>query len=620
MNLLSTIRARLPRGAVVVLVATVTGLAVVAVVSTVDAEALGRAARTAQSEPLRVLAALAAFGFAFVLRAAAWRRILPGLGFGHALAGIHLALGGNHLLPLRLGEPLRVVSVVRRAGVGFESATASTVALRSADFITVIGLGLVAGPAALAGLAGWGGWLVVAAVVAASAAAWLWLRRLAGPRNHAHTRGTGAPGFMGPRDRAHKPHTVVHRQASPSAGMHPPHTDGLEPAGTRLDVRMPGPAALGLSAAAWLAEGVLVWQAAHWAGLEIGYAQALGVTAVSVAAQIAAIAPGGFGTYEAAAVGAYVALGHDAGDALVAALGAHALKTAYSLAAGAVAMVAPSPSLAGRLRLHRPVAPSPGAATEQAGRISPTGAPPAAHPTAPHPAAAEQAGPIVLFMPAHNEEESVGACVRRAPAAVLGRPVEVLVMDDGSTDATAHVAAAAGAEVISLPTNRGLGAAVRLGLAEAVGLGAAAVAFCDADGEYPPEELEALIAPILAGEADYVAGSRFLGRIHHMRPHRRLGNLVLTRALSIVARCKITDGQTGYRAFSALAAANAEIIHDYNYAQVLTLDLLAKGYRYAEVPISYRFRTTGQSFVKLGRYLRNVVPAVYRELNSVAPT
>ena len=546
MRILSTIRARLPRGAASALVVAVTGLAVAAVVATVDADALARAARTAWGEPVRVLVAVGAFGFAFVLRAVAWRRVLPGLSFGHALGGIHLALGGNHLLPLRLGEPMRVLSVVRRTGVGFDAATASTVALRSADLLAVVGLGLAAGPAALADLAGWGGWLVFAAVAAVALAAWLWLRRLAAGRD---------------------------------------------------DVNMPGPAAIGLSAIAWLAEAVLVWQAAHWAGLEVSFVQALGVTAVSVAAQVAAVAPGGFGTYEAAAVGAYVALGHGAGDALVAALAAHALKTAYSLAAGAVAVFVPSPSLAGRLRLRRRPAP-PAVLGPEAGRES----------------------PVVLFMPAHNEEESVGDCVGRTPAFVLDHGVQVLVVDDGSTDATAERARAAGAEVISLPENRGLGAAVRVGLATAVDRGAAAVAFCDADGEYPPEELEALVAPILAGEADYVAGSRFLGRIHHMRPHRRLGNMVLTRALSIVARRRITDGQTGYRAFSLRAAADAEIIHDYNYAQVLTLDLLAKGYRYAEVPISYRFRTTGRSFIKLGRYLRTVVPAVYRELNTVAPT
>jgi hypothetical protein len=83
-----------------------------------------------------------------------------------------------------------------------------------------------------------------------------------------------------------------------------------------------------------------------------------------------------------------------------------------------------------------------------------------------------------------------------------------------------------------------------------------------------------------------------------------------------VARRPISDGQSGYRAFSPEAAAAAEVIHDFNYAQVLTLDLLAKGMRYEEVPISYSFRTTGESFIKLGRYLRAVVPAVYREVNA----
>ena len=102
-----------------------------------------------------------------------------------------------------------------------------------------------------------------------------------------------------------------------------------------------------------------------------------------------------------------------------------------------------------------------------------------------------------------------------------------------------------------------------------------------------------------------------------MRPHRRFGNLVLTRILSIIARRKITDGQSGYRAFSPRAARAAEIIHDFNYAQVITLDLLAKGYIYLEIPISYHFRTTGESFIKLFPYLKKVVPAVYRELNTV---
>jgi glycosyltransferase involved in cell wall biosynthesis len=192
----------------------------------------------------------------------------------------------------------------------------------------------------------------------------------------------------------------------------------------------------------------------------------------------------------------------------------------------------------------------------------------------------------------------------------------VLVIDDGSTDATAARAEAAGATVISMGRNEGLGAAVRRGFAEATARGAIASAFCDADGEYDPAELESLVAPVLAGDADYVVGSRFAGGPRTMKAHRSFGNRVLTMAVSVISRRRITDGQSGYRVLSADATAAAEVIHDFNYAQVLTLDLLAKGFRYAEVPISYRFRTQGESFIRLGAYLRNVVPAVYCELNT----
>lgn len=222
--------------------------------------------------------------------------------------------------------------------------------------------------------------------------------------------------------------------------------------------------------------------------------------------------------------------------------------------------------------------------------------------------------PVVLFLPARNEAPRVSGVIARAPSEVAGHPVVVLVVDDRSTDGTADVAVAAGAKVVDGP-GLGLGAAVRRGLAEATTLGAAAVAFCDADGEYDPAALAALVEPVLRGEADYVVGSRFAGRIRRMHPHRRFGNHVLTAWLRWLTRLPVTDGQSGFRALSAEAAARAEVTHDYNYAQVLTLELLADGFRYHEVPIDYAFRDAGDSFVRLGRYLRQVVPGVWRVLN-----
>jgi glycosyltransferase involved in cell wall biosynthesis len=222
--------------------------------------------------------------------------------------------------------------------------------------------------------------------------------------------------------------------------------------------------------------------------------------------------------------------------------------------------------------------------------------------------------PVVLVLPARNEAANVAGVVARVPRLVGGHPVLALVIDDGSTDATAEAAWDAGADVVAMEAPSGLGAAVRRGLAEAVARGAVVVAFCDADGEYAPEELDRLAGPILAGRADYVVGSRFAGGPRRMRRHRWLGNRLLTIALSAVVRRRLTDGQSGYRALSAEAAAAARIVHDYNYAQVLTLDLIGRGFRYAEVPISYRFRTNGRSFVRLVPYLCRVVPAVVRQL------
>lgn len=507
-------------------------LTLVVMAGLVDAVRLTATLRNAFRDPLGLVTAAGGFAVAFLFRAAAWKTVLPSLPFGQAWAAIHVSLAGNHLLPFRLGEPFRMVSAVRRSGVSWTEATASTLTLRSADVAALAGLGVVLGMGSLRP------WLVMgSALLVGSAGAW-WMR-------------------------------------------------------TRTDLPLPGFRALSLTAAAWIFEAVVVQRAAAWAGWELTWGRALGVTAAAVIAQILAVAPAGLGTYEAGAVAALAAFGIPAGSGLAIALTAHGLKTGYSLVMGLIALARPRPPLWGRLRLD----PDPPRPTE----LRP---PP------------DQDAPIVFFFPAHDEEKTVAQVVSRTPARVRGHPVHPLVVDDGSADKTAELAAAAGARVLRLPTNRGLGAAVREGFTAALRERPAAVAFCDADGEYAPEELEAVVAPILDGTADYVVGSRFEGRIGRMLPHRRLGNRLLTGALRWIARRPISDGQSGYRALSAEAAAAAEIIHDFNYAQVLTLDLLQKGFRYAEVPIGYSFRQSGRSFVRPLQYLRRVVPAVWRELNS----
>jgi uncharacterized membrane protein YbhN (UPF0104 family) len=512
------------------------------------AGAAGEVARVVAAEPLTVLAVLGCYATAFGLRSWAWTAVLPGLPAGQAWAALHVSLLGNHVLPLRLGEVLRVTSVLRRTQLPTRPVAASAVALRLADLLAVLALALAAAPGILIGLAGPWLWLVAVALLGGFGGAVAWWAWVA--------RARLAPGTPTPPVLA---------------------------------------AVAAATGAAWLLEAAVVWGVARIAGATLTPAEAVAVTAVTIAAQSVAITPGGIGSYEAAATAALAAIGVSPTLGFGIALTTHAVKTAYSLVAGATAFLVPTPSYWGRFRLPRSLPARP------------------ASPPAPPEA------PVVVIIPAYDEEATVGVVVADLPPTVAGRPVVTLVIDDGSTDATADVAAAAGATVVGQPANLGLGAAVRRGLAEATAREPAAVVYLDADGEYYPSDLPQVAQPILDGTADYVVGSRFAGRIHHMRPQRRLGNRVLTSWLRWLARRPdITDGQSGYRAFSARAAADAEIVHDYNYAQVLTLDLLGKGYAYAEAPIQYAFRRQGTSFVRLGRYLRRVVPAVHRELNRPA--
>ena len=221
-------------------------------------------------------------------------------------------------------------------------------------------------------------------------------------------------------------------------------------------------------------------------------------------------------------------------------------------------------------------------------------------------------GPVTVILPVYDEAPTVTAVIEAMPARVHGRRVEVVVVDDGSTDGSADLALAAGAKVISHGANRGLGAAVRTGFEYARDSGAWAAVFLDADGEYDPTELTRVLGPIADGVADYVVGSRFRGTITAMLPQRRLGNRALTALTSALAGRRLSDAQSGFRALSRPALAVVEVAHDYNYAQVLTLDLLGKGFRYVEVPITYGRRVHGRSFVTLGRYLGKVVPAMVR--------
>jgi glycosyltransferase involved in cell wall biosynthesis len=223
---------------------------------------------------------------------------------------------------------------------------------------------------------------------------------------------------------------------------------------------------------------------------------------------------------------------------------------------------------------------------------------------------------VIVFLPAFNEEESIVEVIQNIPRHFNQNVcVEVLVINDGSSDRTEELSWEAGADYVhTFPKNKGLGAAVRKGLELCAANGADIGVMIDADNEYPAEQIPELIEPILMGTHDYVMGSRFLGTIKGMRWNRRLGNYCFTFLQALLLRKWIYDGQSGMRAFSRQAMIEAEIIHDYNYAQVVTLNLIRKGFRMKEIPIRYQVRKTGESFIKFKAYMTSVLPAILKEM------
>ncbi len=225
----------------------------------------------------------------------------------------------------------------------------------------------------------------------------------------------------------------------------------------------------------------------------------------------------------------------------------------------------------------------------------------------------DAADPVAVVIPAYNEAENLPETLARIPRNEVS-DLHVIVVDDGSSDNTTAVADRSGADtVVRHEHNRGLGAALRTGLHTARNMNARAAIYIDADGEYDPAEIPLLLEEIESGRADYVLGSRWVAGSEGQKLGRYLGNRVFTALLSLAVGRRIRDGQTGFRGFSRRAVEVAEIIHDYNYAQVLTLDLLRKGMRMSEVPITWRRRRRGRSFIGW-QYLWRVPVGMAREM------
>jgi glycosyltransferase involved in cell wall biosynthesis len=200
---------------------------------------------------------------------------------------------------------------------------------------------------------------------------------------------------------------------------------------------------------------------------------------------------------------------------------------------------------------------------------------------------------LSVIVPVFNERNTVAEIVRRmrAVALPLDLELEVVVVDDGSSDGTDKVLAAlqdSTVRVVTHPGNKGKGAAIRTGLDTIRG---DLVLIQDADLEYDPDDWPRLLDPILKGKAQVVYGSRFTGERKNMFPSHWLGNRLLTLATNILYRSTLSDMETCYKLFDRRVLSGITIRSEhFDFEPEITAKVLRRGYRIYEVPISYAGR------------------------------
>ena len=198
---------------------------------------------------------------------------------------------------------------------------------------------------------------------------------------------------------------------------------------------------------------------------------------------------------------------------------------------------------------------------------------------------------IVVTIPAFNEEKTIGILINKINEVMKRNRYnyKILVVDDGSRDRTVLVAKNAKAIVYSHPKNYGLADTFRTEVEKALDLGADTIVHIDADIQYKAEEIPKLLNEIKKGY-DLVLGSRFKGKIESMSPIKKLGNKAFSRVISNITGIRISDAQTGFRAFTKDVAKKINIASNHTYTQEQIIRAVRKKFKIKEVPIYFARR------------------------------
>lgn len=222
---------------------------------------------------------------------------------------------------------------------------------------------------------------------------------------------------------------------------------------------------------------------------------------------------------------------------------------------------------------------------------------------------------LTVVIPAYNEEKTISKVISEIPKSIPNiDKIDVIVIDDGSSDKTADVARAAGAIVYSFKQNKGRAKAVAEGFAKFLESDSDILVLTDADDQYDSKEIPLIIEPIIQEKADMVLGDRQVQKLDHMKFGNKIGNIMVTKTLSAIIGLDISDGQSGFRAYTRETVAKLHVFSNYTFTQETLMELKFKKLKMVNVPISFRKRADKS------RLISNIFSYAYKTLTIIAAT
>lgn len=222
---------------------------------------------------------------------------------------------------------------------------------------------------------------------------------------------------------------------------------------------------------------------------------------------------------------------------------------------------------------------------------------------------------LIVQIPCYNEETTLPQTVRDIPRQITGiDKVEILIIDDGSTDRTVEVARELGIEhIVRNKQNKGLARTFRAGLDACLTFGADIIVNTDGDNQYAGADIPKLVAPILAGQADIVVGDRQTDTVAHFSPLKKLLQKVGSSFVRRLSETEVTDAVSGFRAFSREAAIKMNVVSSYSYTIETLIQAGKKHLAVVSVPIGTNAKTReSRLFKSIPDFIQRQVTTIIR--------